>query len=607
MEKNSSAEEWLDELNQLLKQSNPDSRELASGLKHIILEQRSLMEKFFRTIHESSPSGFVHALVLRSLKVPVTGYQEKNFGKFKLNDEVCIHPESQFANLPDFKDESGIIVSFDPENFIGWALVEFPSGHKKPLRYGNPDVDDGVCDLMLLKEALEEQIPTQITSVLYRGEILDVFNYLEIELEAGDTVLLNSTNGIIIGKTESIQSGKVAIIDEILDGKALVSADGTKHIVLLSKSIVCEKGNRVLVDEGMHVILQVLPKSNSIAIISDIESVEWEDVIGLEEAKAAAMELINYMLYPELYRAYYAKEPKGALLVGPSGTGKTRFAKAVATRISRLLGAEDGSIKGFMYIKASEILDMFVGEAPRKIREIFAKAKEYFELTGIKVIIFIDEIEAVLKKRGDKNNGSADEITNAFLTEMDGIQTSYGFIIGATNRADLLDEASTRDKRFDRAIYVGRPVVEDVPKFFELYFKNTVIDEKLTQAMLVDFATKEYLSDEYTFYDLYYTKEGVSPVDESIPKSDRFNVKYFKLPNVGSGAMLEAITDISKLKAIERDLLAKSKKPSGINLDDIKCAVKEAYNKNKLLNLDSAIAEFVKLQKSDPFEIVCKI
>ena len=607
MEKSNSAEEWLIKLDQTFKQSNLDSRELASSLKHIILEQRKLMEKFFRTVHESSPSGFVHALVLRSLNVPVTGYKKESYGKFKLGDRVCIHPDSQFAKQPDFKDESGIIISFDPENFKGWALVDFPSNHHKPLRYGNPDVDNGVCDLMLLNESLEDQIPTQVTSVLYRGEILDVFNYLELELETGDTVLLNSTNGIIIGKTESINSGRVAIVDEILDGQALVSTDGTKHIVLLSKSIVCEKGDRVLVDEGVHLILKELPKTNSIAIAADIEPVEWDDVIGLADAKAEAVEVLNFVLYPEIYKAYKAKEPKAILLVGPPGMGKTLFGKALATKLARLLGLNNGSIEGFMYIKATEILDMYVGEGPRKVRDIFAKAEEYYKKTGRKAFIFIDEIDAVTKKRGEKGNESSDAITTAFLTEMDGIQRSYGFIVGATNRADIMDDAVTRPGRLDRVIYVDRPHDEDVPKFFNLYFGKTMIDKQFDLNTLVDFATKEYLSSDYAFYDLYYAKEGISPDDQSIPKDERFEIKYFKLSNVGSGAMIESIANRSKIKAIERDLQSESKEPTGINQNDIQQCVKEVYEGHKLINLEGAINEFVKLQKTKPVDLVSHI
>lgn len=608
MEKSNSAEEWLDKLDQLLKRSNPDSRELASSLKHIILEQRKIMEKFFRTIQESSPSGFVHALVLRSLPVPVTGYQKENYGKFKQGDKVCIHPDSQFAKLPEFKDETGIIISFNPENFKGWALVDFPSRHHQPLRYGNPDVDGGTCDLMLLEEALEEQIPTQITSVLYRGEVLDVFNYLELKLETGDTVLLNSTSGIIIGKTESIRSGKVAIVDEVLEGEAIVSTEGTKHIVVFPKNLVFEKGDRVLVDDGIHLIIEGLPKTNSIAIATDIEPVEWDDVIGLADAKAEAVEVLNFVLYPEVYKAYKAKEPKGILLVGPPGNGKTHFGKALATRLSRLLKSTDGSIKGFMYIKATEILDMYVGEAPRKVREIFAKAEEYYKETGQKAFVFIDEIDAVTKKRGNKeNDASSDAITTAFLTEMDGIQKSYGFIVGATNRADIMDDAVTRAGRLDRVIYVDRPQDGDVPKFFHLYFSKTMIDKRFDLDMLVDCAAKEYLSNEYAFYDLYYAKESISPEDESIPKEERFDIKYFKLSNVGSGAMIESIANRSKIKAIERDLVSESKEPTGVNIDDVKLSTKEAYDGHKLVNLESAIDEFVKQQKSQPFKVVSRI
>ena len=604
-----SLEKWLEKFNLLISGPNPDLKKAALELNQIIIEQRNTMEKFFKTIHDSSPSGFTQATVLRFKKILVTGYKEQSYGDFKLGDKVSIDPKSPFVGSPGYGEGVGKIIEFDPKDFKGWALLEFDNEKKKPLRYGNPDLDGGLSDLILLEKSLVDDVETDVVTIFYKGETIDVLNFLEIKLEPGDTVLLHPKTNLIIGKTEAIGRGTVGHVEETSGEKAIVTINGTKYVVIIPERLKeCKEGDRVLVDEGVNVILQILPKSKSVAIIADIEPVEWEDVIGLEDAKAEAMEVINFVMFPEIYKAYHSKEPKGILLIGPPGNGKTHFGRALATKISKALGATDGVVKGFMYIKSTEILDMYVGEAPRKVREVFAKAEEYFRETGQKALIFIDEIEAVLKKRGEsKNNDSSDAITNAFLTEMDGIQKSYGFVIGATNRPDLIDDAATRAGRLDRVIYVGRPKDADVPKFFTLYLKSTLINKEWTLQHLIDFATEKYLSADYSFFSLSYAKEGIDPNDEKIPKEDRLDKQYFKLSNVGSGAMIETIVNRAKLKAIDRDIKGGGKELSGVTLEDVKKAVEDAFETSKLINLEEAISDFNKQKKISPIEIISLI
>ncbi len=599
-------ENSLVNLEKIIDSAEPNTKELLIELKRVILKQRGLMEKFFETINSSSTSGFSHAIVLRSQKIEVTGFDDK-IEKFNLNDKVTVHPDSVLKHAFNY-DLVGTIIEIDPEGEVGWALVQFSSGRKQPFRYGNPLKDNGACDLMLFEKKLVDQVERNVLTVSYRNEVIDVIDYLLLELSPGDTVLIHPQTNVVIGKTTSIDSGRVGYVEELLLKECIVTVDSTKHSVIIPPAFKCERGDRVVLDAGLNVILRVLPKTKSIAITDDIKPVEWNDVIGLNEAKTAAMDMINFMKYPELYKAYGTKRPKGAIMVGPTGVGKTHMGRAVATQISREFGAEDGVIKGFMYIKASEILDMFVGEAPKKVREIFTKAKEFYQLTGQMMIMFLDECDVVLKVRGNNKNGnsSSDEITNAFLTEMDGISESCAFILAATNRIDLIDTAVLREGRLDRIIFVDRPEEADIPKFFSMYLKNTLLQGDVDLEGAIEFATKEFTAPDYTFYDLLYAKEGINCEDESVSLQDRFDTVRFNLLHVGSGATIETIVNNARLKAIKRDIESESKAATGITLLDLRAATKDAFESAKLKNPEEFIKDYTKKNKAEPYKVIPK-
>ena len=189
--------------------------------------------------------------------------------------------------------------------------------------------------------------------------------------------------------------------------------------------------------------------------------VTFEDVAGLEGAKEEVQEIVDFLKNPKKYTALGGKIPKGALLIGSPGTGKTLLAKAVA-----------GEAKvPFFSLSGSDFVEMFVGVGASRVRDLFKKAKEKSPS-----IIFIDEIDAIGRARGKSNfTGSNDErenTLNQLLTEMDGFGTNTNVIvIAATNRADVLDKALMRAGRFDRQIYVDLPDVRERKKIFEVHLK----------------------------------------------------------------------------------------------------------------------------------------
>ena len=196
------------------------------------------------------------------------------------------------------------------------------------------------------------------------------------------------------------------------------------------------------------------------------KKVTFKDVAGLAEAKVEIAEIVDFLKNPKHYTALGGKIPKGALLVGPPGTGKTLLAKAVA-------GEADVP---FFSMSGSDFVEMFVGVGASRVRDLFRQAKE-----KAPCIVFIDEIDAVGRARGNKasmgGNDERESTLNQLLTEMDGFGTNSGVIIlAATNRADILDKALLRAGRFDRQIYVELPELSDRKEIFQVHLRDVKID-----------------------------------------------------------------------------------------------------------------------------------
>jgi ATP-dependent metalloprotease FtsH len=205
---------------------------------------------------------------------------------------------------------------------------------------------------------------------------------------------------------------------------------------------------------------QIFDKDNNVKL-------NFNDVAGLEEAKTEVMEIVDFLKNPKKYTQLGGKIPKGALLIGPPGTGKTMLAKAVAGEAN----------VPFFSISGSDFVEMFVGVGASRVRDLFKQAKE-----KAPCIVFIDEIDAVGRARGKNANfGSNDErenTLNQLLTEMDGFGTNMGVIIlAATNRADILDRALMRAGRFDRQIHVELPDLNEREAIFKVHLRPIKIDK----------------------------------------------------------------------------------------------------------------------------------
>jgi transitional endoplasmic reticulum ATPase len=204
-----------------------------------------------------------------------------------------------------------------------------------------------------------------------------------------------------------------------------------------------------------------------------IPNVKWEDIGGLDEEKQQLKEMVDWPIkYNDLFKSIGINAPKGILLYGPSGTGKTKLANAVATE----------SNANFIPVKGSEIFNKWVGESEKKVRELFKKARQLAPS-----IIFFDEIDAIMSTRtnNDLSSGVGNNVVAQLLTEIDGISNLKDIvIIGATNRIDLIDQAFLRPGRFDIKMYIPFPNEKSREKIFDVYLKKMKIDNKITSKEL---------------------------------------------------------------------------------------------------------------------------
>lgn len=253
--------------------------------------------------------------------------------------------------------------------------------------------------------------------------------------------------------------------------------------------------------------------------------------------------------------------------------GKTLLAKATASAIREAHGKDEADT-AFIYIKGPEVLNMWVGNTEAQIRGLFTRAKEHKESYGYPAVIFIDEADAILGKRGGHHASVlSSTIVPTFLAEMDGISDSCAFVLLATNRQDTLDPAIVREGRIDRKVYVGRPAMREAAQILSIHVRKTKVAEDADT--LAGMTAAEMFSDSHLLYNVGLKGKGMQP---------------FYVRHLLSGAMLAGIVDVATSNAIRRDTA--SGKASGINTGDLKSAVGQVVAANRNLNHDEALHLF---------------
>lgn len=433
---------------------------------------------------------------------------------------------------------------------------------------------------LLTKLNTEPMLPATVIRVTDRVLVAKGGEHAEVELpnfklRPGDAVMLLASTGQIMKKSEHVGTGSTALIDRIIDANFIeINTNGTKRLVLrgqLPDDI--KAGQTIKIDISGTIALGLAPESKRQGEHGDIGTgVAWDDIAGQVDAKAVLRECVEGPLqYPELFKHYSKPPAKGVLLSGPPGCGKTMLGKAVATAVAAL--HDKPSASGFIYVKAPEILDPYVGVAEANVRQLFSRARQHFEKYGVPAVVFIDEADAILGVRGARHSHMEKTIVPMFLTEMDGMDASGAMVILATNRPDQLDPAVTREGRIDHKIHVSRPNIRDTFDLFRLYLTKMPMSSDLDETAA--HATEMIYRNELQLYDIH-TQSG--------------EVLKFNFQHLNSGSMVANIVDQAATLAMRRD--REQKTITGLICGDVVEAVSRVFETNRHTNHDDAIAEF---------------
>ena len=408
------------------------------------------------------------------------------------------------------------------------------------------------------------------------------------KLQKGQEVIVNGVLNVVAVR-EFDKHGEVVKIKENLDEHRVIvnlRADEERVVEIADplKGETLKLGDNVLLNHTTGMVMEKLPKSEvDDLLLEAVPDIKYSDVGGLAEQIEAIRDAIEMpYLYPDEYKEFSLTPPKGVLLYGPPGCGKTLIAKAIANslaaRVREQMGKDD--VKGyFINIKGPELLNKYVGETERKIREIFQKAKEKSK-EGVPVVIFFDEMDSLFRSRGTGISSDMEStLVPQFLAEIDGVEGLRDVIvIGASNRQDLLDPAVLRPGRLDIKIKIDRPTVEGAK---DIFTKFLTPDLPFSDSQLENFdgdpeKVVEYLIDQGV-EEMYSTRDDNKFIEVTYTRGERETL-YFK--DFVSGAMIENIVSRAKKLAIKRFISSKGKE-KGIRLEDLTDAIREEYKENE--------------------------
>lgn len=430
-------------------------------------------------------------------------------------------------------------------------------------------------------------IPPELKTDKFLQEIKKI-RALFKKATSGQLMLLNG-GGAPVDLMDVELSGMEATVKRVFEGDQMeldAGMGGNGLIVWKGQVADCVKpGDTVLLDRTGAVAMRIIPKDRTAHSVETATGVSWDDIGGQDEAKRVLMEaVVEPIELGDLFKAYKKRPVKGVLLHGAPGCGKTMLAKAVASAIRKAHGAAEAAT-AFIYVKGPEVLNMWVGNTEAQIRSLFAQAREHKAEHGYPAVLFIDEADAILGKRGSHSASIlSSTIVPTFLAEMDGLHDNGAFVLLATNRPDTLDPAIVREGRIDRKVAVNRPAMRETAQILNIHLKRTVLAKGEDTAALAGNAAAELFSDQHKLYRVGLKGKGVHD----------FHIKHLL-----SGALLAGVVDMATSLALHRDAAAGSKKASGVNADDVTKAVSQVVANNRGLNHTDDLELFAELHGSE--------
>src|SRR3954454_22767689 len=408
------------------------------------------------------------------------------------------------------------------------------------------------------------------------------------DLVRGAEVVLNESLNVVLARTPEM-TGEVVTFKELLDDgdrAMIVGRADEERVAELADSLKGRKiraGDSVLQDGRSGLLLEVLPRPEvEELVLEEVPDISYDDVGGLDSQIEQITDAVELpFVHQDLFAQYRLPAPKGILLYGPPGCGKTLIAKAVANSLAKKVAEVSGDREArsyFLNIKGPELLNKYVGETERQIRLVFQRAREKSD-EGWPVIVFFDEMDSMFRTRGSGISSDMEStIVPQLLAEIDGVEGLRNVIvIGATNREDLIDPAILRPGRLDVKIKIERPNSAAATQIYTRYLTPDLpLDADEVRNLGGGDRNKAIMGMiERTVEAMYRTDDENRFIEVTYQNGDK-EVMYFK--DFASGAMIENIVRRAKKLSIKRQIAGQG---AGIRTDDLLQSIRQEYKEHE--------------------------